>query len=43
MRGPELYGFIITIAIYFIIIKEYRRELKIRRRKNEIQNKTFRN
>jgi len=43
MRGPEIYGFILTIAIYFIIIKEYRFERKLRRRKNEIQNKTFRN
>jgi len=39
MRIPELYGFILTIAIYFLLIKEYRRELKIRRRKNEIQTK----
>jgi hypothetical protein len=38
MRIPELYGYILTIAIYFLIIKEYRRHRKIiKARKDEME------
>jgi len=41
MRIPEIYGVIITLIIYFLIIKEYRFNKKLKRRKNEIQEQTL--
>jgi len=38
MRIPELYGFILTAIIYFIIIKEYRFNKKVQRREDEVYN-----
>jgi len=38
MRIPELYGYILTITIYIIIIKEYIKHRKIiKQRKDEIE------
>ena len=43
MRGPEIYGYLLTIAIYFIIIKEYRRnrnmKIEMQRRKDDAQTR----
>jgi len=39
MRIPELYGFLITAIVYFIIIKEYRFNRKVNKRTEEINDK----
>ena len=37
MRIPELYGFLITAIVYFIIIKEYRFNRKVNKRRDDVQ------
>ena len=39
MRLGEIYGFILTFAIYFLIIKEYRFKRKVKRRTEDVQTK----